>query len=81
MSFTGRAELSCDRHHIRWLGLVTEDLRRRALGRLLAAWDAILADELGERVADDFPRLEILDAALDDLEGQVDRELQVPSTE
>ena len=78
MRFTDKAELACDAHNARWLALATEDVRHRALDRLLAVWDTILADELGEPVGDDFGRLEILEAALDDLQTRVDRELDAP---
>ena len=78
MRWTDRAELACDAHHAHWLTLATEDVRHRALERLLAAWDAILADELGEPVRDDFGRLEILEAALDDLQTRIDREFDIP---
>jgi hypothetical protein len=76
--FTDKAELACDAHHARWLALATEEVRHRALDRLLSSWAVILADELGERVQDDFGRLEILELALDDLETRVDRELDAP---
>jgi hypothetical protein len=66
------AELACERHAAHWRALADEDARRRALDRLLDAWDAILADELGERVADTFTRLQILDTALDDFEHRAD---------
>ena len=78
MRWTDRAELACEPHHTHWLGLATQDVRRRALDRLLTVWDAILAAELGEPVRDDFGRLEILEAALDDLETRIDRELDAP---
>ena len=78
MRWTDRAELACDPHHDHWLALATEDVRHRALDRLLTVWDSILADELGEPVRDDFGRLEILEAALDDLETRIDRDLDAP---
>jgi hypothetical protein len=78
MRFTDQAQLACDEHLNHWLHLADEPIRQRALQRLLAAWDAILAEELGEQVADDLGRLMILDTALDDLQGRVDRELAVP---
>jgi hypothetical protein len=72
------ADLACEDHCDRWLRLATEDVRRRAFDRLLAAWDRIVADEMGERVDDLFARLEILDLALDDFEHRVDVELGTP---
>ena len=75
MRWTDRAELSCDDHYAHWLGLATEEVRHRALDRLLGVWDAILADELGEPVRDDFCRLQILDDGLNDLETRVGRKL------
>jgi hypothetical protein len=71
------ADPACDDHAEHWRDVADEDVRRRALGRLLALWDEILADELGERVADIFSRLEILDTALDDFEHRVDVELGI----
>ena len=78
MRFTDKAELACDAHHAQWLALATEDVRHRALDRLLTAWAAILADEIGDPIHDDFGRLEILEVALDDLQTRVDRELDIP---
>ena len=78
MRFTDRAEVACDPHLAHWRALATEDVRRRALDRLLGVWDSILAAELGEPVRDDFARLEILDDALTDLETRVARELDEP---
>jgi hypothetical protein len=72
------AELACEDHAEHWLHLADEDVRRRALVRLLDAWDQILADELGERVADYFTRLLILDTALDDLSHRADVALGIP---
>jgi hypothetical protein len=73
-----RADLGCDDHVARWRRLADEQVRRRALERLLEVWDRILTDELGERVADIFSRLEILDTALDDFEHRIDVELGIP---
>ena len=75
MRFIDVAELACEGHHAHWMERADESVRRRALDRLLAAWDRILAEELGERVGDIFTRLEILDIALDDFEHRVDVEL------
>lgn len=66
------AELSCERHRSQWLERADERVRRRVLERVLGTLDQALADELGQRVADTFTRLEILDAALDDYAHRVD---------
>ncbi len=72
------AELSCDAHAEHWLHLADEDARHRSLERLLEAWAGILADELGEPVADLFTRLMILDTALDDYAHRTDAALGIP---
>jgi hypothetical protein len=72
------AELACEAHAEHWLHLAHEDARRRAMVRLLEAWDRILADELGEPVADLFIRLTILDTALDDYAHRTDVALGIP---
>jgi hypothetical protein len=71
-------DLACDDHAEHWLHLADEDARRRSLDRLLREWDRILADELGEPVADLFTRMTILDTALDDYAHRADVALGIP---
>jgi hypothetical protein len=72
------ADLACEGHVVHWLHCADEDVRRRALDRLLTAWAEILADEVGEPVLDFFARLEVLSTALDDLEYRANVALDIP---